>query len=372
MGLGDDFRQQRRPAEGLHLDSAACGRSAVSVLDAVRDHLELEARAGGYVAQERAAPVLNAGRAALAGLLGVPSGGLALTESATASLRVILAAWPLNAGDVVAVVPSEWGPNLEKFAGRGLELAFLDVTGDGQVDLAALERFLADRPPALVQLTQLASHRGLVQPVAEAAALCRAAGVPLWVDAAQAIGHTDTASGADVIYATSRKWLAGPRGVGLLGVAERWWDRLQVRIPAMLGDAPPVRALESDEANAAGRIGLAEAVALHVAAGPEAVRARLAEVGRMTREALGDLPGWAVAGEVDAPCSTTALRPLDGQDPVTVRRRLIDEHRIVTSASAVARAPHEMTGPMLRVSGHVDTTAQDLAVLRAALAGLAA
>ena len=222
-----------------------------------------------------------------------------------------------------------------------------------------------------MQLTQVASHRGLVQPVAEAAALCKAAGVPLWVDAAQAIGHVDAACGADVIYATSRKWLTGPRGVGLLGVAEPWWGSLKVRIPAMLGgDAPPVRALESDEANAAGRVGLAEAVALHMAAGPDAVPARLAEVGRMTRKVLADLPGWEVVGDVDAPCSTTALRPLDGQDPVAVRRRLIDEHRIVTSASAVARAPREMTGPMLRVSGHLDCSAEDLGVLRAALAGL--
>ena len=35
------------------------------------------------------------------------------------------------------------------------------------------------------------------------------------VDAAQAFGHADTACGADAIYATSRKWLTGPRGVGL-------------------------------------------------------------------------------------------------------------------------------------------------------------
>src|SRR5262249_37158505 len=75
--------------------------------------------------------------------------------------------------------------------------------------------------------------------------------------------------GADVIYATSRKWLTGPRGVGMLGVAEPWWGSLKVRIPAMLGDAPPVRALESDEANEAGRVGLAEAVALAMAARAE-------------------------------------------------------------------------------------------------------
>jgi pyridoxal 5-phosphate dependent beta-lyase len=340
------------------------------VLAAVKAHLDLEATAGGYIAEDRAAPLLDAARVALAGLLGVPSGGLVFTESGTASFRAILAAWPLRAGDVVAVAPSEWGPNLEKFAARGVELAELDTVGDGQVDLAALERRLADRPPAVVQLTQVASHRGLVQPVAEAAALCRAAGVPLWVDAAQALGHVETACGADVIYATSRKWLAGPRGVGLLGVAEPWWGKLQVRIPAMSGDVPPVQVLESDEANIAGRVGLAEAVSLHLAAGPAAVRARLAEVGRMVREVLGDLPGWQVAGDLEAPCSTTALRPLDGQDPVAVRRRLIEEHRIVTTAAVVARAPREMTGPLLRVSPHVDSTAADLGVLRAALAGL--
>ena len=53
--------------------------------------------------------------------------------------------------------------------------------------------------------------------------------MPLWVDAAQALGHVDTACGADVLYATSRKWLTGPRGVGLLAVSDRWWDTLQVR-----------------------------------------------------------------------------------------------------------------------------------------------
>ena len=40
--------------------------------------------------------------------------------------------------------------------------------------------------------------------------LCRAAGVPLVLDAAQSLGHVDTDLGADVVYGTSRKWLAGP------------------------------------------------------------------------------------------------------------------------------------------------------------------
>ena len=208
------WAQRRPPGRGPFFDNAAAGRSSAAVLDATAGHARLEATAGAYVAEEQAAPILNAGRSALATLLGVEPGGLAFTESASAALRRLLAAWPLAENGTIAVVASEWGPNLEAFGDRGLRVAELAVHGDGQLDLDDLERFLSSSPPAAVHLTQVASHRALAQPVAAAARICRAAGVPLWVDAAQALGHLDTACGADAVYSTSRKWLAGPRGVG--------------------------------------------------------------------------------------------------------------------------------------------------------------
>ncbi len=70
-------------------------------------------------------------------------------------------------------------------------------------------------------------------------------------------------------------------------------------------------------------------------------------------------------------CAITALRPLDGQDVWTVRARLLDEHGMVTTASAAGRAPREMTEPLLRVSPHVACTADDLSLLRKALQALA-
>jgi hercynylcysteine S-oxide lyase len=107
-------------------------------------------------------------------------------------------------------------------------------------DLAALEQMLIRDPPALLHLDQVTSHRALVQPVAAVAALCRAAGAPLWVDAAQALGHVDTVCGADATYATGRKWLTGRRGVGVVGVTEPWWDRLaEVGRPTRETSSPP-------------------------------------------------------------------------------------------------------------------------------------
>jgi hercynylcysteine S-oxide lyase len=361
------WAELRSPAASLHLDNAAAGRSSADVLAAVSEHAQLEVRVGSYVAEEQAAPVIGAGRAALASLLGVPTDGLAFVESATAALQVLLRCWPLRAGDTIAVAPSDWGPALESFDARGLRISELATTPDGQVDLDQLERRLATAPPAVMHLTHVASHRSLVQPVAQAAALCRAAGVPLWVDAAQALGHVDTALGADAVYAPGRKWLAGPRGVGVLAIGETWWHRLNITVPAMMPtEWPPVRLLESHDAHVAGRVGLATAVRQFLDTGPAQVWQRLQQVGQETRKVLSGLPGWQVAG--GGPSAITGLRPVAGQDVAAVRRRLLSEHGIVTTAAVSARAPREMTETLLRVSPHVDCSAADLQRLYAALA----
>jgi hercynylcysteine S-oxide lyase len=65
-----------------------------------------------------------------------------------------------------------------------------------------------------------------------------------------------------------------------------------------------------------------------------------------------------------------AEEPLTGSWPHAVRDRLLTGHGIVTTAEHPPRAPREMTGPLLRISPHVDCTDADLALLRAALAGL--
>jgi pyridoxal 5-phosphate dependent beta-lyase len=206
----------------------------------------------------------------------------------------------------------------------------------------------------------------VLQPAAEVAALCRSAGVPLVLDAAQSLGHADTDVGADVVYGTSRKWLAGPRGVGVLCVRPAIAGLLTPVLPEP-DDVPPMRAFESGEAHVAGRVGLVVAVGEHVAAIPDRVRERLAAIGRATREVLDGVQGWRVIEPGDEPTATTTLAPPDGVDVVGTRTRLLTEHGIVTSAIGPERAPGEMTGPVLRVSPHLDATIDDLEALAAAL-----
>ncbi|HEX2074067.1 MAG TPA: ergothioneine biosynthesis PLP-dependent enzyme EgtE [Geodermatophilus sp.] len=364
--LGASWRAARPRPAGHHLDSAACSRQSHRVLEAVAHHARHEAELGGYVAEAAADHLLQQGRSVLGGLVGMAAADVAFVESAQAALVALLTGWRLPAGQTVACLPGEYAPNVAQLRAVGLRPVPLPVDGVGRADVDGVARMLAAAPPRFVHLTHVPSHRGVVQPAAEIAALCRAAGVPLVLDAAQSLGHADTDVGADVVYGTSRKWLAGPRGVGMLCVRPALAAELTPVLPEP-EDVPPMRAFESGEAHVAGRVGLVLAVGEHVAAGPVRVRERLASIGRTARELLDGVSGWRVVEPVDEPTATTTLRPPDGVDVVATRARLLTEHGILTSAIGPERAPGEMTGPVLRISPHLDATVDDLDALAAAL-----
>lgn len=364
--LGAEWRKARPRPAGRHLDSASSSRQGSRALEAAAHHARHEAELGGYVAEAAAENLLQQGRSVIGGLVGMAAADVAFVESARAALSALLTGWRLPSGTRVACLPGEYAPNIALLGAYGLRPEPLPVDGIGRVDLAGLEHLLRTDPPRVVHLTHIPSHRGVLQPAAEVAELCRAAGVPLVLDAAQSLGHADTDVGADVVYGTSRKWLAGPRGVGVLVARPAIAAQLVPVLPET-PDAPTMRAFESREGHVAGRIGLIVAVGEHLAAGPDRVRARLAGVGRATRAALDGVAGWTVVEPADEPTATTTLRPPDGVDVVATRARLLTEHGIVLSALGPERAPGEMTGPVLRVSPHLDVTLDDLEALAAAL-----
>jgi pyridoxal 5-phosphate dependent beta-lyase len=364
--LGACWRKARPRPAGRHLDSAACSRQSHRALEAAAHHARHEAELGGYVAEAAADDLLQQGRSVIGGLAGMAAADVAFVESAQAALVALLTGWRLPPGSRVACLPGEYAPNIAQLRAYGLRPEPLPVDVIGRADVDGIARLLTDDPPRFVHLTHIPSHRGLLQPAAEVAALCRAAGVPLVLDAAQSLGHADTDLGADVVYGTSRKWLAGPRGVGMLCVRPALAAQLTPVLPEPEG-VPPMRAFESGEAHVAGRVGLVVAVGEHLAAGPDRVRERLGAIGRATRELLDGVGGWRVIEPVDEPTAATSLIPPAGVDVVDTRTRLLTEHGIVLSAIGPERAPGEMTGPVLRVSPHLDATVEDLEALAAAL-----
>ena len=150
--------------------------------------------------------VLEDARAVIAGRYGVPADGVVFTSGGTEANALAIA----GAGRVIVGATEH---EAVRAAAPGAEV--LPVDADGVVRLDALERLLA-HGPALVCIMLANNETGTLQPVAEAARLCRAAGASLHVDAVQARGGADLrALGAHSMAVSSHK-LGGPKGAGAL------------------------------------------------------------------------------------------------------------------------------------------------------------
>ncbi|MFW6689953.1 cysteine desulfurase/sulfurtransferase TusA family protein [Streptomyces sp. MAR4 CNX-425] len=153
----------------------------------------------------------------------------------------------------------------------GGEVTYVPVDRGGRVAPGAYAAALRD-DTALACL-QSANHEvGTEQPVAEAAEECRAAGVPLLVDAAQTLGWRRVDGPWSLLAASAHKW-GGPPGVGLLAV------RKGTRF------APPGPADERESGRAPGFENIPAIVA--TAASLRAVRAEAAAEDARLRELVG-------------------------------------------------------------------------------------
>ncbi len=103
----------------------------------------------------------------------------------------------------------------QALAATGAEVEFLPVDRLGRVNVGDLERALAT-PANLVSIQWANSETGTIQPIEDFCSVCRKRGVPIHVDAAQAVGRLTIDAGriqADYLTLTAHK-IHGPQGVG--------------------------------------------------------------------------------------------------------------------------------------------------------------
>ncbi|MFF3875149.1 cysteine desulfurase/sulfurtransferase TusA family protein [Streptomyces sp. NPDC001978] len=175
-----------------------------------------------YREGRRARMLLDAAREAAAEAVGCRPDELVFTSSGTRAVHAGVAgalAGRRRSGRhliVSAVEHSSVLHSADAFEADGGSVTRVPVARSGAVSVESYGNALRD-DTALACL-QSANHEvGTMQPVAEVAEVCRTAGVPLLVDAAQSLGWGPVEGDWSLLTASAHKW-GGPSGVGLLVV----------------------------------------------------------------------------------------------------------------------------------------------------------
>lgn len=350
----------------VYLDSAASAQKPRVVLETLdrfyRSHYANVHR-GAHTLSAEATDLYEGARERVARFLNAPSGrSVVFVRNATEGINLVAHAWgrsTLRAGDEIVLTVAEHHANLVPWhllaAERGVVLRAVPLGADQRVDLEAMRAAIGPRT-RLVATFHVSNVLGVLNPVAEIAALAHEAGALLLVDGAQAAPHLPVdvqALGADV-YVFSGHKVGGPSGIGALWVRE---DLLETW-PPFMGGGEMIRTVEATSSTyadipmrfEAGTPAIAEAAALHAAldyldeVGLQAIWDHDRALTRYALERLERVEGIELYGP----------RGDDRGGIVSFNVRGIHPHDVATALDVrgiAIRAGHHCAQPLMRALG---------------------
>jgi selenocysteine lyase/cysteine desulfurase len=372
-------------AERIHLNNAGAALSPDVVHHTVIDHLTLESRIGGYEAADAKADDLAGFYDSLARLVGGAPDEIAFVENATRAFDMAFYAVPFRPGDRILTAEAEYPSNvlayLQTARRFGVEVEVVPSDAAGGLDVAALERMMDDRVK-LIAVTHVPTHGGLVNPAAEIGAIARRFGVLYLLDACQSVGQmpVDVATiGCDMLAATGRKYLRGPRGTGFLWVRRERLAELEpplVDQRAAMWTGPDSYALRADakrfenwESFVAGRLGLKAAADYAMAIGIERTWPRIRALAAELRRALAAVDGVVVRDKGPELCGIVTFTKADEDtDALAARLRRRGINTSVTDGPAHFDRHRRTYGSAVRASVHAYNTDDELERLVRAVA----
>ena len=226
----------------VYLDSANTSQKPQQVIDSMSQFMETTYAPINRSAYQLAAESTDAyenARSLCRTFINAPrTNEIIFTKNATEALNLVAHSWGganLQAGDVVVLTQMEHHANIVPWhmlvQSHGIQLRWVPLTADGQLDLTNLDELL--KGAKIFSFTAMSNVLGTLTPVKQLCAAAHAAGALAIVDGCQYVPHnvTDvTEWDADFLAFSSHK-MCGPSGIGVL------WGREELlnAMPPFLG-----------------------------------------------------------------------------------------------------------------------------------------
>jgi selenocysteine lyase/cysteine desulfurase len=332
----------------IHLDNAGASLMPRCVLETQIEHLRLEASVGGYEAERLRSAEIEAVYDSVAQLIRCHRDEVAIVENATVGWMMAFYSLEFAPGDRILTAEAEYASNylayLQVAREQGVVIETIPSSDSGEISVDALREMIDERV-RLISVTHVPTNGGLVNPIEDIGAVAREHGIFYIVDTCQSAGQmmldVNTIQ-CDVLTATGRKFLRGPRGTGFLYVrraalenlhppmidlfSARWVaaDRYELRADA--------RRFENWENNYAAKLGLGRAIDYALDIGIEAIEREVTRLAALLRERLAALPGVTVQDIGRRQCGIVTFS-VAGVEATEIETRL-REARILVSVSS--------------------------------------
>jgi selenocysteine lyase/cysteine desulfurase len=241
-------------------------------------------------------------------------------------------------GDKILASMADYGSNviayLQQSKKMGVEVVYIPNDKHGQLDTQALFAAIDDRVK-LISITHVPSGGGLVNPAAAIGKIAKQANIPYLLDSCQDVGqlHIDVeAIGCDMLCATGRKYLRGPRGTGFLYVRKILIEKLEppfldqhsaeLTSPDEYIVRTDAKRFETWEQNYAGKAALGTAIDYALSWGLPAIQKRVSLLANTLRNKLSEIKGITVTDEGSEKCGIVTFMSSD-MDAYEIKSKLL-------------------------------------------------